>query len=173
MGESSIYRGLEIWILSHRILIAVASDVPSFLFSDYTIHPHPQPIHPSYRLVVTLRLLAIPYLKKGKKDVNTWKDMINGIVDTVSNDNEEAMHKILLKACQTMKQKIQSKRDNLSTRLIQLDNDHHDSSNNEQLLLTTTEQRKSNMQMVQKLLDEEVYILCAMERAIQLGHTDW
>ncbi|UZJ56886.1 hypothetical protein CBS101457_006206 [Exobasidium rhododendri] len=85
-------------------------------WKDYTIHPFPSPAHPSHRLLIALRLIAIPLLglpssqpssstakrqrvQNEENNVKKWEDMLMGHTDIIDKENEAAVIAILLRIC--------------------------------------------------------------------------
>lgn len=70
------------------------------------MHTYPQPAHPSYRLVIALRLLAIASnqpvetpLTEDDEDMKRWVNVLYGQAETVSETNERIWRTNLLHIC--------------------------------------------------------------------------
>lgn len=154
---------------------------------DYTIHPSPSPVHPSHRLVVVLRLIAIkqqakrrsrPQAGKVKKQkladdgrddearqVRAWEETINGQRDIVSAENEAAVCDLLLCICDEI---ISNSKDRQAEHHLfeEPSRDVHDNGVKEADL-------PASITLVMNLLQEEERIAQSMKEAVRKGLIDW
>ena len=87
--------------LTEYIYIFVAS-------RDWTIHSSPSPAHPSYRLVTALKLLNIvdrgttepPPRSESDRLLERWKDVVSGVAEVVSPENEQMWRNMLTDICE-------------------------------------------------------------------------
>jgi hypothetical protein len=66
-------------------------------WNDYTVHPHPAPVHPSYRLIVALRLLAIA--STANDEIQQWTASVQGRSHSLGKANDEAVCELLRSMC--------------------------------------------------------------------------
>lgn len=75
--------------------------------SDWTMHSSPEPAHPSYRLMMALRLCAIAsnhndLSPEYNEDIRKWKEVLYGQAETISEVNERLWRATLLHICETI-----------------------------------------------------------------------
>lgn len=63
-------------------------------YSDFTLHLEPDFGHPSYRLLLALRLLHLPM-----SQVHFWRDVVQGLSPSISDANEESTSDALEELC--------------------------------------------------------------------------
>lgn len=66
----------------------------SWSYSDFTLHLEPDFGHPSYRLLLALRLLHLPM-----SQVHFWRDVVQGLSPSISDANEESTSDALEELC--------------------------------------------------------------------------
>lgn len=75
-------------------------------WGEYTIHPHPAPAHPSYRLVLAMRLIALDLsgqkesersaaASRSDKRLQSWRQNVQGICDDLGPQNETSVRSLL------------------------------------------------------------------------------
>jgi hypothetical protein len=157
-------------------------------WQDYTIHSFPQPAHPSHRLVVALRLIALdddgspttaaaatvadysPLVKKQKLqnyslDVKEWQAMVMGHTETISSVNEKRVCQLLTELCQEVqminlkKRAAIDKASSLFTSTAAAEESHLELN--------------QNIRMITSLLEEESSIAQMVKEAVVNGLTDW
>lgn len=79
---------------ANRKLTLSGGPLFSLSFSDFTLHLEPDFGHPSYRLLLALRLLHLPM-----SQVHLWRDVVQGLSPSVSDANEESTSDALEKLC--------------------------------------------------------------------------
>ncbi|KAH9951338.1 SET domain-containing protein [Amylocystis lapponica] len=99
-------------ILEHMLLIhPLGSQMKRILedegyWGDWTLHSSPRPAHPSYRVVVALRLFhAVDELPPGATSVpceiiQTWRNVVNGYADAISEGNDKMWRDSLVRICE-------------------------------------------------------------------------
>lgn len=78
-----------------------------FASRDWTVHSSPSPAYPSYRLITALKLLNIvdsdatepPSRSESKRLLERWKDVVNGLADVISPENEHRWRGMLTAIC--------------------------------------------------------------------------
>lgn len=83
-----------------------------FHYSDYTLHSSPSPAHPSYRLLVALRLMHARIPEKALRSyiddpssratsttLQAWLDLTMGVREAVSDENETTVRAALRSIC--------------------------------------------------------------------------
>ncbi|KAF8654175.1 hypothetical protein AX16_003704 [Volvariella volvacea WC 439] len=78
-------------------------------WGDWTMHAAPRPAHPSFRVVIALRLYSLfahlnteDSIEADASALDSWRDTVLGKADTISPDNEAAWRKVLLNICEDM-----------------------------------------------------------------------
>lgn len=142
---------------------------------NYTIHPFPLPAHPSFRLVIALRLLLLPLDTTAGRQINgqkkqkindvdlqikTWEEMLMGHRDIVSTENEAAVQAALLQICKVIETQSKDKKAACLDVLSHLN-------------VTQTKKIQAKSNLVINLLNEELKISLMMQSAISNGLTDW
>lgn len=136
-------------------------------WGEYTIHPFPNPAHPSYRLLLAARLIAVELnddelnsLEKNG-EIHAWHQNVQGIRDNINPKNEQKMHALLANVCTSICQ----------------DADQHVDSINGSIPLQTgsfsTEEVISSAKNLIALHEEETHIARMLIQAIDNGQTDW
>jgi hypothetical protein len=98
--------------------VLVSTNILSSL-SDYTLHSAPSPSHPSYRLLVAMRLMYAqipekalqsyignPHDRASSPTLQAFLDLIMGINDSISEENEETVREALRSICATQLRKV-------------------------------------------------------------------
>ncbi|SJX62557.1 related to RKM2-ribosomal protein lysine methyltransferase [Sporisorium reilianum f. sp. reilianum] len=168
-------------------------------WGEFTLHPYPEPAHPSHRLVPALRLAALdlhsstapkvakvkaqPGVKAGKKaafhaqagstDLEKWEETLTGYRDTVSDDNEQQARDMLVELCTARRAETEAARQHLAAARSILDA-HRDDAD------TTSDTRsepsydgcKLSLAFVQQLLDEEEAVLRLVVQAAR-DQVEW
>ena len=167
-------------------------------WSEYTLHPYPEPAYPSQRLIPALRLMALdhnapepvkvtkvgpePGVKSGKKaynpygldddvsDLEKWLDTLMGRRDKVSEKNEEQARDLLLEICTTRRGRIEEARRQVAAAQSMLDS-HCDSDD-----AAAGEDRSGqalSLKFVRQVLDEEDAVLRLVIRSTEEGIEWW
>lgn len=82
-------------------------------WGDWTIHSDPNPAHPSYRLITTLRLYHLFSLPSdtippnAEERLEDWRNTTFGKQDIISKDNEALWRSTLMDICKNMIQEAQ------------------------------------------------------------------
>ncbi|TBU50703.1 SET domain-containing protein [Dichomitus squalens] len=93
-------------------------------WGDWTLHSAPTPAHPSYRLMVALRLLhALESNNARDHEQDTafesvleiWRNVISGYADYISPQNEEQWRRTLLHICERITDRAHTRLETLST----------------------------------------------------------
>lgn len=72
---------------------------------EYTIHPFPTPAHPSFRLLLAARLIALELKEndlnclENSEKIHAWYQNVQGIRDNINEKNEKLMHLLLIQMC--------------------------------------------------------------------------
>jgi hypothetical protein len=98
--------------------VLVSTNILSSL-SDYTLHSAPSPSHPSYRLLVAMRLMYAqipekdlrsymdnPHDRASSPTLQAFLDLIMGINDSISEENEETVRAALRSICDAQLQEV-------------------------------------------------------------------
>lgn len=90
----------------YKIFSASNNGSPNMHHSDWTIHSSPTPAHPSFRLIMTLRLfhLLTPASKGSEvgpsnEDIQSWRETLLGKRECISPENEYQWRTTLLNLC--------------------------------------------------------------------------
>lgn len=80
---------------------------------NYTLHKDPAPAHPSYRLLVALRLYHTSPTSAsasidGENTVANWRDMLDGFISVVSDSNEALVFGTLRSLCATVETEVEA-----------------------------------------------------------------
>lgn len=81
-------------------------------WGEYTIHPFPTPAHPSYRLLLAARLIAVELREnelinlEKNEEIDSWHKNVQGIRDNINQKNEEKMHTLLINVCKSICQDV-------------------------------------------------------------------
>ncbi|CDU26003.1 related to RKM2-ribosomal protein lysine methyltransferase [Sporisorium scitamineum] len=171
-------------------------------WGEFTVHPYPEPAHPSHRLILALRLAALDLcsitpstppkvakvkaqsgVKAGKKvpfhaqqetsDLERWEETLTGYRDTISDENEQQARDILVELCTARRKDTDKARQYLAAAEDILQS-HCDNSE------TTTDNQiepdyngcKLSLAFVQQLLDEEEAVLRLVTQAAR-DQVEW
>jgi len=141
-------------------------------WGEYTIHPFPSPAHPSYRLLLSARSIAVdlhenePLEKNG--EINAWYQNLQGIRDNINQRNEKRMHTILaeicMSICQDADQHVAAIKSSIppQTGSYPLDNTR-----------ISLEEAIFSAKSLIALHEEEAHIARMLIYAIDNGQTDW
>jgi hypothetical protein len=152
-------------------------------FRDYTIHPFPSPAHPSHRLLIALRLIAVDVrrpgagqhassankeqVQQGGNNLKAWEDMVMGQSDIVCRENEVAVIDILRCMCEEIQTANSEKEQAMRNSL--LNHNHLDPSVSSRHHVDVN----ASKGFIEKLLQEENFIAQLLKDGIKDGLTDW
>ncbi|PWN36734.1 SET domain-containing protein [Meira miltonrushii] len=139
-------------------------------WGEYTIHPFPSPAHPSYRLVLAARLIAVDLhdnelncLEKNG-EIKAWHQNVQGIRDNINPKNEERMHALLAGLCHLVCQDADQHIKAIKGSIPQLSPSHSQFPEEEAI---------SSANNLIALHEEESHIARMLIQAIDSGQTDW